>query len=356
MYNLQQNFFGIKYKQQEKEGFFMAIGMKENYMLALEHKKPEWVPVYLVDNAGVGFCREIGPWFEKGPAGGGYDGFKVRWVNPASGGGTPIPAPGEFVLDCDTIVDWKKLVTFPNVLDYDWEGISKADLAKIDRNEKVVDFGSGNGPYERLASLMGFENALIAMYEEPEACLDLMNAIVDYKIQVIEMVHKYYKPECWTNYDDVATERGLFMSPETYRQLIKPPTMRYYDALRAYDIMPIQHTCGYAQDIIEDFIDLGAVAWTPVQPTNDIVGLQKKYGDKITFMGGFDTNGPASRVNATQEEIEAEVRRSIDTYGPQGSYIFFGFRLINTTDPEVYAKEIGRIVAPAVQYSRSTRV
>jgi hypothetical protein len=159
-------------------GFFMAIGMKENYMLALEHKKPEWVPVYLVDNAGVGFCREIGPWFEKGPVGGGLDGFKVRWVNPASGSGTPIPAPGEFILDCDTIVDWKKLVTFPNVLDYDWEGISKADLQKIDRNEQIIDFGSGNGPYERLAALMGFENALIAMYEEPEACLDLMNAIL----------------------------------------------------------------------------------------------------------------------------------------------------------------------------------
>jgi uroporphyrinogen-III decarboxylase len=120
--------------------------------------------------------------------------------------------------------------------------------------------------------------------------------------------------------------------------------------------MPIQHTCGYAQDLIEDFIDLGAVAWTPVQPTNDIVGLQKKYGDKITIIGGFDSNGPASRISATQEEIDAETKRCIDTYGPQGSYIFFGFRLINTTDPTEYAKETGKVISSAVNYSRSTRV
>ncbi len=330
----------------------MSLTTKENYMMAMDHKKPDWTPVYLVDNAGVGFCVDIGPWFEKGPVGGGYDGFGVRWVNPASGGGTPIPAPGEFILDSETIVDWKKIVKFPDVNDYDWEGISKADLAKIDRNEMAVDWGSGNGPYERLASLLGFEEALIAMYEEPEACLDLMNAIVDYKIQTVEKVAKYYKPEYWTNYDDVATERGLFMSPDTYRSLIKPPTKRYYDAVKSFGIKPIQHTCGYAQNIIEDFIDIGAVAWTPVQPTNDITTLIETYGDHFTIIGGFDSNGPAATVDATQETIDQENKRAIDTYGGHGSYIFFGFRLINSTNAEEYAAECLKVLLPASNYSK----
>lgn len=324
---------------------------KDLYKQALEHKKTERTPIFGYDSRGVGFGKGMGPWFEKGPVGGGYDGFHVRWVNPASGSGTPIPAPGEFILDEETIVDWKKLVTFPNVMDYDWEGVAKAELANIDRSQFFVDYGSGNGPFERLAALMGFESALIAMYDEPEACSDLINAIVDYKIQIVEQVAKYYKPDCWTNYDDVATERGLFMAPEVYRQLIKPATMRYYDALRAYDIMPIQHTCGYARDIIEDFIDLGAVAWTPVQPTNDIVDLQEKYGDKITIIGGFNGNGPAAWADASQEVIEEEVRRCFDTYGPGGSYIFLGFRLVNTMDPQDYARETGRVVAPAIEYA-----
>lgn len=330
----------------------MALSTKENYLAVMDHKKGDWTPVYLVDNAGVGFCVEIGPWFEKGPVGGGYDGFGVRWVNPTSGAGTPIPAPGEFLLDSETIVDWKKIIHFPNVNDYDWEGISKAELAKIDRNEMCVDFGSGNGPYERLAALMGLEEALVAMAVEPEACADLINAIVDYKIQVVDKVAKYYKPEFWTNYDDVATERGLFMSPECYRELIKPATKRYYDAVKAYGIKPIQHTCGYAQDLIEDFIEIGAVAWTPVQPTNDIVGLQKKYGDRFTIIGGFDSNGPASQVGASDELIFTETKRCIDEYSPQGSYVFFGFRLLNTSSNEEYAAECGRVLGPASVYAK----
>lgn len=328
----------------------MALSIKDNYLTAMDHKKPDFVPVFGVDCAGVGFCVGIGPSFEKGPVGGGYDGFGVRWVNPASGGGTPIPAPGEFILDSETIVDWKKLVKFPDVENFDWEGFSRAELENVDRNEMVVDFGSGNGPYERLASLMGFEEALVAMYTEPGACLDLMNAIVDYKIQVIEKVAKYYHPEFWTNYDDVATERDLFMSPDMYRSLIKPPTKRYFDAVRAYGMRPIQHTCGYAETIVEDMIDTGAEAWTIVQPTNDINGIIEKYGDRFTIIGGYDSNGEPGAVNASDEVIEQEVIRDIDTYSKKGSYIFFGFRLLNTTDTAEYAAECGRVLAPAIRY------
>lgn len=334
----------------------MSITMKENYMMALEHKKPEWTPVFYYDNAVVGFCFSIGPWFEKGPEGGGYDGFGIRWVNPASGGGTPIPAPDEFILDSETIVDWKKIVKFPNVNDFDWEGESKNDLKGIDRNEKSVDFGSGNGPFERLAALMGFEEALMAMAEEPEACSDLISAIVDYKIQVVEKVAKYYKPETFTNYDDVATERGLFMSPKTYRELIKPHTKRFYDAVKAYDMVPVQHTCGYAQDIIEDFIEIGAAAWTPVQPTNDIVGIQEKYGDKITIIGGFNTNGPAGAVGASDDVITKEIKRAIDTYGPRGSYIYFAFRLLSTMDLGELQAENAKVTVPAAEYARKVAV
>lgn len=66
---------------------------------------------------------------------------------------------------------------------------------------------------------------------------------------------------------------------------------------------------------MEDFIDCGWAAWTSVQPTNDIEKLIETYGDQIGFVGGYDTTGPASRANATDEAIAAEVGRCIETYG-----------------------------------------
>jgi hypothetical protein len=71
-------------------------------------------------------------------------------------------------------------------------------------------------------------------------------AIVDCKIEVVEQVAKYIKPDFFTNYDDFATERNLFMSTDSFCEIAKPHLKRYYDAVKAFDMIPIQHTCGYA--------------------------------------------------------------------------------------------------------------
>lgn len=332
----------------------MPLTPKENFLNAINHKETERVPVMLVDCAVVGFGGFPGPWIEKGPLGGGYDGFGVRWVNPASGGGAPIPAPNEHVLDLDDILNWKEIVKFPDLEAIDWEEMANAEfkMIPIDRNLQAVEFGCGNGVFERLAALMGFEHALMALIEEPEACYELMEAITDYKIEFAKKVKKYYDPDLFTNYDDIATERGLFMSPETYRQLIKPHHKRLNDAVRELGMIPVQHTCGYCEQVVEDFIETGAEVWTSVQPTNDIVSLQKKYGDRFVFMGGFDTNGAPAQEGASWEVVTEEIRRCIDIYGAQPGFIFFGYILQNTLDPQKKRAALMPFFQEVAKYSR----
>ena len=183
---------------------------------------------------------------------------------------------------------------------------------------------------------MGFENALCALYEEPEECYALMDAITDYKIEIVKKAAQYFKPDFFTSFDDVATERGLFMSPSIYRALIKPLHKKLNDAILASGMLPMIHTCGRCEDIVGDFIEEGAVAWSSAQPMNDIVGLQKKYGRNITVIGGFDMNGRPGQADATEEDIRAEVRRCIDTYSSAGNYIFLGFRIVNSLDPAAF--------------------
>ena len=331
----------------------MALTPKQNFLNALNHKEIERTPVFIADCAAVGFAAGPGPWIEKGPFGGGLDGFGVEWVTPASGGGAPIPHPSEFQMDSETIVDWKDIVKFPDLEAIDWEAMAKQEfeMYHVDPEKQAVDFGCGNGVFERLAALLGFEEALIALVVEPEACNELMEAITDYKIEFAKKVKQYYNPDIFTNYDDIATERGLFMSPETYRTLIKPHHKRLYDAVTELGMIPVQHTCGYCEPLVEDMIEIGVKCWTSVQPTNDIVAMQEKYGDKITFMGGYDTNGSPSRPDSTMEERFEEVHRCIDTYGKQPGYIFFGFILVNSNDPKVVAGEMMPMVGEAVKYS-----
>lgn len=288
----------------------------------VEHEVPEWVPSGLADVAMTGGQAET---FENGPLGGGFDGFGVEWHTTESAGGQPVPVPNQYVLD--DILDWEDVVKFPNLDEYDWKGQAEAQLAFADRSKQYVEYMTWNDPFLRLTHLMGFEDALIAMATEPEACFAFFNAVTDYKIRIVERVKESFNPDFISHFDDVATETGLFMSPDSYRELIKPYHKRLNDAIRAYDILPIQHCCGKCEDIIGDFIDEGAIAWSSAQPSNDIVAIQKKYGDRISIVGGYDTNGRPSMPGVSQEEIEAEVRRCMDTYAPQGSYIFAGILL-----------------------------
>jgi len=302
---------------------------KENFLIAaVEHKKPEWVPNEMSDVIMVGGAFES---FENGPAGGGLDGFGVTWHATESAGGQPVPG-GKPVLD--DVTRWEEVVKFPNLNEFDWEGSAAMQFGIMgaDRDQRVVEYGIWNGQFLRLTHLMGFENALCAMLEEPEACDALFSAITDYKIELVERVAQHFKPDIITNYDDIATERGLFMSPGTYRSLIKPHHKRLNEAIKARGIVPFIHTCGKCEDVIPDYIEIGTAAWSSAQPMNDIAGILQKYGRQIAVVGGYDTNGRAGLEAATNEEIDGEVKRCLETYGPYGSYVFMGFRLVSGSD------------------------
>ncbi|MBP2662063.1 MAG: hypothetical protein H6Q71_11 [Firmicutes bacterium] len=324
------------------------MNRKENYMEALYHRPTEFVPTFFSAVHSVGFGAGNGPWFEKGPQGGGRDGFGVPWVTPPSGGGAPIPKPGNFVLE--DIMEWKSL-TFPDIRAFDWESEAKKELSGCDRDEFVVDYGCGNGIFERLAAVMGFEEALCSLYTEPEVCYDFFIAITDYKIKVAEKVATYYKANVFTNYDDIAMERNLFISPEIYRKLIKPHHKRLNDAVRELGMLPLYHCCGRAEALIEDFIETGAQGWTSVQPCNDIVSLLKNYGSQIAIIGGFDSNGRPGMTDASEEEVRGEVRRCFDTYGTYNGYVLFGAKIVNSLDPNIVAGAYLPIIDEAEKYA-----
>lgn len=325
------------------------VNFKDEYLKFLNHEPNLMIPNMTVFQVVAGFGAVPGPWIEKGPIGGGYDGFGVRWLTPASGGGTPIPAPNEFLLE--DICDWREVVKFPDPDSFDWAADAKEVVGNVDREQQAVNFGLGNGVFERLAALMGFEEALIAIATEPEEVDAFFTALTDWKIEVAKRVKEHYNPQSITYYDDVATERDMFMSPETYRKLIKHHHKRFADAAWEMGMIPVFHCCGKAEAIVEDIIDCGWAAWSSVQPTNDIAGLIEKYGDRLGIEGGYATNGKPSRPEATEEEMRAEVRRCFDEYGKFGkSYCFFGAKFIKTLDPNEFMAANGPIVDETLKY------
>jgi hypothetical protein len=309
------------------------LSSKENYLSALRHEETEYVPFASADSVR---CPSIS--LDRGNQSSNFlDGFGVRWVVSDSALTGLIPAPGEFILK--DITRWKTSIPIPDVEQYDWQKFAdENEVAIINRDTLATGYTCHTGIWERLAALMGFEEAMIALVEEPEACYELLGAITDFKIKLAEKIAKHLKPDFFVNFDDIATQRNLFMSPETYRTLIKPHHKRLNDAVMNAGIIPVQHTCGHAELCVEDYIETGAAAWSTVQTSNDIAGLLDKYGDKFSFEGGFDSNGKPGRPDATIPEIRAEVERCFREYGGKKGFMFSGSALAAVSNKDAADK------------------
>ncbi len=308
---------------------------KEEYLNVLTCKKSCDVPFYSPPyRAPVG----SGDPFESGPAGGGLDGFGVWWDVTPEGA---IPSSRSFLLE--DICDWEKVVHFPDLDSIDWNAKSEKDLANWNPENQVVEYAMYNSHFQRLTALMGFENGLCAMVEEPEACSGFMEAFTEYRLAYVRKIAEHYHPDVICNYDDVATVRGTFMSRAAYQELIKPWHKIVNDEIKRYGIIPIQHCCGKAESLIEDFIDEGAQCWCSVQPENDIAAALQSYGDVISICGGYDTTKVAGLINFTEYDIRKEVDETIDRYARYGSFILGNMTLM--AGPGFTKQEIGRIIA-----------
>ena len=125
--------------------------------------------------------------------------------------------------------------------------------------------------------------------------------------------------------DDLGTELGTIVSPETYRSLIKPRQLVLYELIKSRTrAQLLLHSCGAVRDLIDDFIDVGVDALNPVQVSArgmDSAALKRDFGRRIAFWGGgCDTQ----RVLpfGTVDEVRAEVRRRVRDLAPGGGHVF----------------------------------
>lgn len=291
----------------------ILMNPRENYLAIMRHEKPEWVPVYAKPvRFNIGF-DEV---FERGPAEGGLDGFGVTWARDSMGG---VPTSENLVLE--DVTQWREKVRFPDLDSIDWAAKAQRELQGVDRSVQCVEYCMANGPFERMVALMTYQEFIYALLDEPEACHELLDAYAEYRIHHIELVAQHYRPDFISIFDDCAYEDGPFLSHALYQEFISPIHKRCNDAIKAHGILPIQHCCGKADSLAEDFIAEGAIAWSSVQASNDIEGVLRKHAKDIVIIGGFDTNGAPAQLDATEQQRRAEVRRCIDTYAPYGSYM-----------------------------------
>ena len=257
-----------------------------------------------------------------GSEGTGCDWFGTYWEYvPEQRASMVIDTPDKKVIT--DITKWREQVTFPDLSQIDWEKEAGKDTENWDRENKLTMVMLINGVFERSHELMGFEDALIAMYEEPEAYKELLDAICDYKIECIKIIGKYWKPDILNAHDDYGANEQMLMSVGMWEKFFKNNLQRMIDAAHEAGMLYEHHSCGYIAPIFDQLVEMGTDAIDPLQITNPLRELKDKYQHRITFCGGFDNQGILDKNGVTEEEVRREVRRTYDLLAPGGSYVAY---------------------------------
>lgn len=310
------------YNGKNTEERMIPVATRENFELILAHKPPRAF-VHMEDQCLIMAPGERNVGGEKQPDGSviGKDWFGCTWTAmPGKGaldGATPTPGtePLEDIADFASCIP-----TAEQVRAFDWKSFFDRQTVGLDRANQVVQVRSMSGFFERMHFLVGFENALCAFYEDPDAVHDYFAAMLEYKKTVAECVKEYADADVIIFDDDYGTAQSTFISPEMWREFLMP----YWKELNAYVHslgMKVElHSCGYITPLVGDFVECGFDILQPLQTHNDLKFIKENYGDKLVLrLAIFDKQMAA--VGKSEDEVRADLRGWYEILAPGGGFI-----------------------------------
>lgn len=169
---------------------------------------------------------------------------------------------------------------------------------------------------------------MIMLMTEKETCHEMMGKSVEASIKCLKQLRDAVGDYCFAwgiAADDSGTQRGEFINPELWAEMIKP----HYSKLCAWvhqntNWKTFLHSCGSIYHLIPHMIEAGVDILNPIQTSAANMApdqLKEEFGGKIVFWGGgCDTQHVLP--TATPEEVREHVRERLGIFKPGGGYVF----------------------------------
>lgn len=298
---------------------------KENVLHALRHDgQARWISNF-TDSVIFFTAKKNRDKIEEG-----QDWFGVSWRDFA-----PLNQPL-----FEDVAEWSEKLVFPDLDAIDWEEEARMVRPTFDRENKALWLSLSQGLFDRLQSFLGFENGITAFYDDPDATHELLDALTDFRIRLMEKLIDCYDPDIVDYRDDFGTQSSLFFSPEIYDEFFKDRIKRIADYVHQRGKIFVQHSCGKVDLLIDRFIENGADTWDSVQPCCDLAAIYAQYGDRLGFSSNMDMQKFAT---CSDEEAREVVRYYIDTLGGRKNLLLWDLYPIDLPlDPRVLSDEVKR--------------
>jgi uroporphyrinogen decarboxylase len=201
---------------------------------------------------------------------------------------------------------------------YPWENIEDLYFEKagiyfeILRNElpegmKAVG-GAGNGIFECVQDVVGYENLCLIAFDDPELYKLLFETVGKVNSGIWNSFLDQYSDMyavCRFG-DDLGFKSSTLLSAEDIRTHLIPQYKKIIDLVHQYDKPFLFHTCGCVFDVMDDIIDTAGI--DAKHSNEDTIATfdvwTKKYGDRIGNFGGID-------LDALCQNTEDEIRNYV---------------------------------------------
>lgn len=135
---------------------------------------------------------------------------------------------------------------------------------------------------------------------------------------------------------DYGSQRGPLISPDWYREMIKPFHIKMCSWIHRNTSWKIfMHCCGGIRPLLDDIIDAGFDIISPVQTSAEgmeVKGLKDDLGERIVFWGG-GVETQRTLPFGTPEEVYNEVTARIRIFNKGGGFIFNAIHNIQPNTP-----------------------
>ena len=126
------------------------------------------------------------------------------------------------------------------------------------------------------------------------------------------------------NFDDLAMQDRLIVSPVMYRKYLEPRVRTYIEFLkRKTSAKIVFHTDGAVIPVLNSLADMGVDCINPLQVSakgmSDVAALKQQFGDRLAFWGGVDSQH--TLPHGTPDEVRAETASRVRDLNKNGGYV-----------------------------------
>jgi uroporphyrinogen decarboxylase len=214
--------------------------------------------------------------------------------------------------------------TISQLEEYDWPDPGFLDFSEcIKTLENTGDYYRASGfwaPFfHDVMDLLGMENYMAKMYTHPEVVDAVTERVCNFYLEANERFYGKARNlvDGYFFGNDFGTQLGLMISPAHFQRFILPWLLKFTAQAHGHGLQVILHSCGSVYNVIHSLIEAGVDCLHPLQAraqNMDAQTLAKNFKGKIAFLGGIDTQ--VLLVNATPEQVKAEVLRVKELLGP----------------------------------------